>query len=293
MKNATQLSQVISGGAFKPSEINEALVALGLMRKVESGFETDSTLGVQKEFQEKKYVVWEEGIIEVLERHFNTPTTTTEDSFEAEFLTATQIGVEVGLSAKEVNILLVESGFMNKNENGFYSTHPLAEQCLTKEGKAYVKWETSIVKDAVFSREVKSSVETKEAFKEEVVAPSSEAWKFDRKTFDAKFRTQSGHFVRSRAEVIVADWLYANDVMFAYEKRLPIVEEVYSDFFIKEKRIFIEVWGLEDTKYLERKAVKIDLYAKNGFNLIGLSDKDIENIDDFLPLKLAQMGIVL
>ena len=78
--------------------------------------------------------------------------------------------------------------------------------------------------------------------------------------------------------------------MFAYEKRLPLVEEAYSDFYIKEKKIYIEVWGLESEKYIERKEKKIKMYKENGFNLIGLDDKDIENIDDFLPLKLAQLG---
>ena len=288
MKTATQIANSFEG--LKPFEVNEALIELGLLKKEGEDFISLSKLGIQKQFQEKKYVVWEEEIVDVLDKHFNKNTT---EVILPEFLTATQIGLQVGISAKEVNQLLVENNFMNRNEKGFYSNHALAEQCLTKEGKTYVKWGAEILNDPIFSREVKCSLETKEAFKEEVKTSDEEAWKFDRKTFDAKFRTSSGHFVRSRAEVIVADWLYNNDVMFAYEKRLPIVEEVYSDFFIKEKKIYIEVWGLEDTKYLDRKAVKIKLYKENGFNLIGLSDKDIENIDDFLPLKLAQMGVVL
>lgn len=285
MKTATQIANSFEG--LKPFEVNEALIELGLLKKEGEDFISLSKLGIQKQFQEKKYVVWEEEILDVLDKHFNKDTI---EVILPEYLTATQIGLQVGISAKEVNQLLVENNFMNRNEKGFYSNHALAEQCLTKEGKTYVKWGAEILNDPIFSREVKCSLETKEAFKEEVKTSDKEAWKFDRKTFDAKFRTQSGHFVRSRAEVIVADWLYANDVMFAYEKRLPIVEEVYSDFFIKEKKIYIEVWGLEDTKYLDRKAVKINLYKENGFNLIGLSDKDIENIDDFLALKLAQLG---
>lgn len=284
MKTATQLADILGG--IKASEINEALISLGLIKKVDSGYETLSKLGIQKEFQEKKYVIWEDNIVEVLEAHFKKPSVEV-----AETMTATQIGVEVGLSAKEVNQLLVEINFLNRGKKGFFSQNALAEQCLTKDGVSYVKWQRAILENPVFKREIENSQENKEEFKKEVASKEADAFKFDRKTFDAKFRTQSGHFVRSRAEVIVADWLYNNDIMFAYEKRLPIIEEVYSDFFIKEKKIYIEVWGLEDTKYLDRKEVKINLYNKHNFNLIGLSDRDIENIDDFLPIKLAQMGI--
>lgn len=287
MKTVTQLASLLN---IEPKEVNEILLGLGFIERNGADIISANKLGIQKDFQGKKYVIWEDEILDFLTKKDS------EDKEEVVNLTATLIGAELGISAKTVNNILVDIQFMDKNENGFYSAHPFAEQCRTKEGKTYVKWSKDLLNNEVFVREAKAALEVKEAFTAEV-APAIEdeakpAFKFDRKTFDAGFRTQSGHWVRSRAEVIVADWLYNNNIMFAYEKRLPIVEEVYSDFYIREKKIYVEVWGLESTKYLERKAKKIALYKENGFTLLGLEDSDIENIDDFLPLKLAQLGIV-
>lgn len=290
MKTVTQIAGILN---VEPKEVNELLLELGFIERNGADIISANKLGIQKEFQGKKYVIWEDEILDFLTKKDS------EDKEEVVNLTATLIGAEFGITAKTVNNILVDIQFMDKNENGFYSAHPFAEQCRTKEGKTYVKWSKDLLNNEVFVREAKAALEVKEAFSAEV-APSYEVnvdlvcntFKFDRKTFEATFRTDSGHFVRSRAEMLVANWLYHNNVMFAYEKRVPIIDEMYSDFFIKDKKIYIEVWGLESTKYLERKAKKISMYKEHGFTLLGLEDSDIENIDDMLPLKLAQLGIV-
>ena len=39
----------------------------------------------------------------------------------------------------------------------------------------------------------------------------------------------------------------------AHEKRVPIKEDVYCDFYIPKGKIYIEFWGYEDDEtYLER-----------------------------------------
>ena len=44
-------------------------------------------------------------------------------------------------------------------------------------------------------------------------------------------------------------------------------------------------------QYKERKQVKIDLYKKYDLNLIELSDKHVENLDDHLPRMLLKFDI--
>lgn len=40
----------------------------------------------------------------------------------------------------------------------------------------------------------------------------------------------------------------------AYEKRVPIKEDIYCDFYIPKGKIYIEFWGLKDDEaYLERE----------------------------------------
>ncbi|MCX6666079.1 MAG: hypothetical protein NT038_08510 [Euryarchaeota archaeon] len=108
-----------------------------------------------------------------------------------------------------------------------------------------------------------------------------------RTKFPANFRTEDGHMVRSKAEQIIDNWLYHKGIVHAYERRVPIEDEVYCDFFIPlGQKVWIEYWGLEEEKYLKRKELKKGFYEKNQKKLIELVDKDIENLDDVMPKKL-------
>lgn len=117
-----------------------------------------------------------------------------------------------------------------------------------------------------------------------------------RNKFPANLRTNDGHFVRSRAEVIIDNTLYNYRLAHAYERKLPIKENVYSDFYIPQKNgseaVYIEFWGLEnDPKYSERKKIKKNIYKKYNLNLIEIADNHIENLDDHLPRMLLKFGI--
>jgi len=118
-----------------------------------------------------------------------------------------------------------------------------------------------------------------------------------REKFEAKHRTQDGHYVRSKAEMIIDNLLYQYGLVHAYERKLPIEEDVYSDFYIppgsnRPQGVYIEYWGLEnDEKYLERKKKKLELYKSNELPLIELNEDDIQNLDDVLPRKLLQFKI--
>jgi len=114
-----------------------------------------------------------------------------------------------------------------------------------------------------------------------------------RKKYDTlEYRTEDGHYVRSKAELIIDNWLYNKAIVHAYEKKLPTEENLLSDFYIPQKNIYIEYWGYEnEDKYLKRKKVKQKIYKKYDFNLIELNDSDIQNLDDTLPKLLLKFGI--
>ena len=108
-----------------------------------------------------------------------------------------------------------------------------------------------------------------------------------RDKFPAKIRAEDGHFVRSRAEQLIDNWFYHKGIVHAYERRVPIEEEVYCDFFIPiGQKVWIEFWGIEEEAYLKRKELKKSFYQKHDKNLIELVPKDIENLDDIMPIKL-------
>ncbi|MDR2079747.1 MAG: hypothetical protein LBP74_08520 [Treponema sp.] len=111
--------------------------------------------------------------------------------------------------------------------------------------------------------------------------------------FPAEFKAADGHYVRSRAEVIIDNYLYNNQITHAYEKKVPVEDILYCDFYLPlGKKVYIEYWGREgDQQYDNRKKAKIEIYKKNRLNLIELNDKDIQNLDDILPGKLLRFEI--
>jgi hypothetical protein len=98
--------------------------------------------------------------------------------------------------------------------------------------------------------------------------------------------------VRSKAEMLIDNWLYTASIVHAYERQLPIAEEAYCDFYLPTGNVYIEYWGLErDAAYAARRAAKQALYRQYQFNLIELVDEHIRNLDDVLPRQLLKYGI--
>jgi hypothetical protein len=109
-----------------------------------------------------------------------------------------------------------------------------------------------------------------------------------RKKYPRKYRAQDDHYVRTKSETIIDNWLYNHIIVHAYERKVPIKEDMYCDFFIPQGKCYIEYWGLKEEEYLKRKKKKHDLYLKHELDLIELTERDIENIDDVLPKKLMK-----
>src|SRR5690606_33797530 len=122
--------------------------------------------------------------------------------------------------------------------------------------------------------------------------PSSLREKLDK--FKPTHRAMDGHWVRSKAEGLIDNWLYMSGIAHAYERLLPVEEELYCDFYIPSGKVYIEYWGIEsDPKYKARKEAKKEIYSKYGFNLIELSDDHVQNLDDFLPKMLLKFNVIV
>ena len=107
--------------------------------------------------------------------------------------------------------------------------------------------------------------------------------------YPATFRTDDGHLVRSKAELLIDNCLFRHKIAHAYEKKvLGVDEEIFCDFFVDyEKPVYIEFWGGIDDKYLARKEVKKKIYAtKTNTALIELTEKDIVILEETLLKKL-------
>lgn len=192
---------------------------------------------------------------------------------------------------------MAELGFIEKAGNGWIIT-PLGEKVGGKQlkydrtGIPFVNWKESILTHKAVLEAIEA-IDANESPKIETQAEANNANHHNitfRDKFEATYRTMDGHYVRSRAEVLIDNWLYMYGIVHAYERKLPIEQEAYCDFYLPSGRVYIEYWGLEnDAKYKQRKERKLEIYKKNGFNLIEIQDADIKNLDDILPKKLLLM----
>lgn len=106
-----------------------------------------------------------------------------------------------------------------------------------------------------------------------------------RQKWPAKYRCDDGHYVRSKNEQLVDNWLYHNNLCHAYE--VLIVDkkngkEYINDFYIPQIKLYIEVWGYETPEYIKRKKQKISVYQENDLSLLQMTDREIKVLDDFL-----------
>lgn len=208
------------------------------------------------------------------------------------------IGKEFVVSAQRINSIFAELGWIEKANIGGWTVTKFGKknggiEMEAQNGSPYVIWNKSIFNNKSFLHSINAATghnydDNKKSFE----VDDSGVDEF-RLKYKAKYRTQDGHRVRSRAEAMIDDYLYTKGIAHAYERRLPgLDEDVLSDFYILKGNVFIEFWGMEDNeKYHARKKQKLEIYAREGFNLIQLNDEDIQSIDDVLPKKLKRFGV--
>lgn len=210
-------------------------------------------------------------------------------------LNASKIGEHFNISSQKINLYLSELGWIEKDKGGWILTGAGikngAMQLEAKNGKPYVAWKDDIIKNKHLIREIKGAIGDDDYQKAEEQSKNTDDF---RKKFPANLRTPDGHYVRSRAEILIDDFLYKNGIVHAYERKLNIDEDMYCDFYIPSHKLYIEFWGMEENaKYLERKKKKLDLYSKYKFKLIELNDSDIENLEEKLAAKLRKHNLVV
>ena len=297
--STTSLSNALD---IPTNELFSKLKSLGWIDRINDKWVL-TDLGKQKGGQVRnnpkfgEYIVWPENII------LNSENQSKE---KPKLLNATALGKHFSISNQRLNLIFSELGWIEKNIAGWIVTKlgkSLGGRQFEHEtsGGSYVLWPDSILLNRnltnVFSDTTLGVVTTQPAIKEKANLGQEEplqkaATISFRDKYPATLRTKDGHMVRSRAEVIIDNALYDYKLAHAYERKLPIEEDVYSDFFLPSENVFIEYWGLEnDSKYLDRKKEKLEIYKKYEFKLIELTDEDISNLDDHLPKKLLKFGI--
>jgi len=205
---------------------------------------------------------------------------------------ATQLGEKLKLNAKRMNQLLSELGWISKSEEGWSLTEAGiragGQQRTDKESQnTFVVWHDVVLRN----KRLKQSVI-------EFLGQDAESHSTDksfssfRQKFEAKHRTLDGHYVRSKGELLIDNWLYLAGVVHAYERQLPIDQDVTSDFYLPGGKVYLQFWGSDFGEMLEAEREKIRaVYEQHNFNLIEVELSELDKLDEVLPKRLRQFGI--
>lgn len=248
-----------------------------------------------------EYIVWPE----------NISIDNGQQKEKPKLINATTIGQQFKISSQRLNLILSELGLIEKDIAAGWEITKLGKSIGGRQfehetsGANYVLWPENILKYKRLLEVFKESLPEEQILQKEIdnsktlsETPIANINKENfRDKFEAKHRAIDGHYVRSKAEMLIDNWLYQYGLIHAYERKLPIDEDVYCDFYIpsgngRPQAVYIEFWGLEnDPKYTARKTKKIEIYKREGLSLIELTDADLQNIDDILAKKLRQFKV--
>ena len=243
----------------------------------------------------------------------------TSSADDGELLSATELGAHFGVSAQRLNLVLAELGWVNRELTKGWTPTSLGVRAgavareARQTGIPYVVWSPKVRSNKALLAALRGDEDAPisgfvESLLAGVLGSATPAAPAPRTTPDAAatpaapgnfrdahetpYRTQDGHRVRSRAELVIDDWLYHHRLVHAYERRLPVEENAVCDFWLPQGRVYIEYWGMEQNEaYAERKRTKKALYAKYEMNLIELGDEELKSLDDHLPRMLRKFNI--
>ena len=221
-------------------------------------------------------------------------------------LTASKLGKVLDIPSARVNLLLAELGWIEKSTEGWKVTGQGERQGgrtrkFKQNGSPYAIWPDSLLQSKVFLAALnefskgsykKTYKETAEVIAGPLVVTEKPQVADIRTRFLAKYRATDGHYVRSRAELSIDNWLYMHAIVHAYERKLPVEEDAYCDFYLPQGKVYIEYWGMEkDPASAQRKKEKQAIYARYGLNLVELADAELENLDDNIARLLLPFGV--
>lgn len=243
--SATQLAKL---QGITPKEFFALLSDQGLIEREENSWiltrKGEKTCGEYKESAKYgKYIVWPDTLKLTDEELTLAPA-----SADGKLLTSTAIGKHFDLSANKINFILSEIGWIKKGLKGWLLTEQGERQGGQqaedrRTGVPYAKWPASLLASKALIETVEH---VKGTYSEQENKPDQNAGVEQnagfREKFEAKHRTTDGHFVRSKAEMLIDNWLYMAEIVHAYERKLPIEENVYSDFYIPTGKIYVEYW---------------------------------------------------
>lgn len=109
----------------------------------------------------------------------------------------------------------------------------------------------------------------------------------------ARRRTLDGRYVETLLQLRVSDWLYEAQLAYARNRRLPLDEPLWADFYVPKAGLYIECWERDvPTSELTRRLRTREACRELGLEYQEVAAADMERIDDLLSQRLASLGVI-
>lgn len=203
-------------------------------------------------------------------------------------VTARLLGKPYGLTARQVNRLLAELGWIKHGFQGWEltslgDTYGGTQLENDNGGTYYVVWPSGIADDDLLSRQLQSAAQTVKA------EPAQEPDLFAESNGFVAF---DGHEHNSEALMQVCQWLYLAGLAHACKRQLPTTEDLYADFYLPAHQLYIECWsGQESAAELAAKMRRKELYKDFSMTVIDVEKSDFANLDELLTRQFRKLGI--
>lgn len=200
-------------------------------------------------------------------------------------LSATALGKEYDLTARETNRVLAELGWIKHGFQGWEPT-PLGQQMGAMQlendssGTCYVVWPQAVAEDTVLARQLAL---TGSIFRR--AEPADDLF-----AQQEGFAAPDGHQHNSRLALQVCHWLYLAGISHATHKRLPVAEELFADFYLPQYQVFVECWDSAGAGLAQRMRRR-DLYQRLGFSVIDVEPEADDRVDELMTRAVRKLGI--
>ncbi len=199
------------------------------------------------------------------------------------------------LDPRQINRALAELGLQRHSILGWELTDlgkTLGGQQEESEnsGAFYVTWPHEIIDHPVIHREL--------GRQSDQVQPPAQSGDVEQDLFsgasDATVACDGidGHRLQSALEMRVCNWLYLAQLAHAYQRALPVEDELYADFYLPAGSIYIDCW-LSHTPAgaISSKLRKREVYRQLGLRHLEVNEIDQDALDEILGRGLLAFGI--
>ena len=200
------------------------------------------------------------------------------------------------LHARQINRALAELGLQRHSILGWELTslgRSLGGQQAESDnsGAFYVTWPHEIIDHPVVHREL--TRQSDQLLTEEPKPQAGEPDLFAQADAEqASCQGVDGHALKNTLELLVCNWLYMAQLVHAYQRALPVEEELFADFYLPDGNVYIDCWEADvPAGDLSAKLRKRELYREMDLRHLEINFADIERLDEVLGRGLLAYGI--